>query len=225
MPSPAAARVRPVVGVVPREGHVAHAEAIKLAQRRQRIFDCVTAFDSHETCDLPLGLGAANAAGGGGEHQFVGMPLNRSINRVNHVQRSSRRAAMLHVPGLNVERKELGSLSAFLHALDVGAIRSWRRAAEIEIIVGHRRGDVVVRVHDDGAPMNCQRALPKCFIARRSRPGLLWFRLRGALRAGGNGDADEYKNKKASQSCAKQSLWSHAKRFITKTFWTEGKLF
>ena len=93
------------------------------------------------------------------------MALNRAIDRVDHVQRAPRRAAVRDVPGLYVKRKELGAQPALLHASDAGAIRSWWSPTKIEIIIRHRRGDVVVSVDHDRASMNDQRSLPKRFIA------------------------------------------------------------
>ena len=67
---------------------------------------------------------------------------------------------MFDVPGLDVERKEQPGDATFLKTIDIRAIRIRRIPAEIEIIIRHRRGDVVVRVNDKRAPMNCQRPLP-----------------------------------------------------------------
>jgi hypothetical protein len=125
--------------------------------------------------------------------------LDRAIDRIDHVERTPGGAAVLHVPGLYVEREELGSLPSLLHPRDAGAIRSRRRAAEIVIVVGHRRGDVIMGVDDYGASMNRQGPLPKRFITRRTRR---CFPLRWpsrALRAGGNREREAGKNKKRSQ--------------------------
>jgi hypothetical protein len=99
-------------------------------------------------------------------HQIVRMALDGAIDGIDHVERATRRAAVLDVPGFDVKRKELGGQSALLHALDVGAIRHGRRATQIEIVVGHRRRHVVVRVDDDRATVNLQRPLPESFVAR-----------------------------------------------------------
>ena len=82
-----------------------------------------------------------------------------------------RAATVLDVPGLDVERKELRRHPALLHSLDVGAIRHWWQTTEIEIVVGHWRRHVVVRVDDDGAAMDLQRALPQSFVPRLRRLG------------------------------------------------------
>ena len=126
------------------------------------------AFDSHQAGDLALGLRAPNVRRRSRKDQFVRMPLDRAIDGVDHVERAPRCAAMRDVPGLDVERKELGSHAALLHPRDVGAVRIRRHAAQIVIVVGHRRGDIVVRVDDDRPPLNLKRSLPERFIARRT---------------------------------------------------------
>src|ERR1051325_10969443 len=113
--------IGPVVGVVPRECHVANAETVELAQCRQGILDGVTTFDSHQRRDLSLPLRATNIGGGGRDHQIPRMALDCSINRVDHVQSATRGSAMLDVPWFDVKRKELGGKSTLLHAFDAGA--------------------------------------------------------------------------------------------------------
>ena len=78
---------------------------------------------------------------------------------------------MFDVPGFDVEREELGGQAAFLHTFDVGFVGRRRLAAQIEVVVRHRRGYVVVRVDDDGASLDLQRALPEPFIARLAGNG------------------------------------------------------
>src|SRR3989442_904954 len=81
-------------------------------------------------------------------------------SRIDHVERAPRGAAVSDIPGLYVKRKELRSLATLLHARNAGAIRRWRRAAQIVIIIRHRRGDVIVCIDDDCAPVNRERSLP-----------------------------------------------------------------
>ena len=114
------------------------------------------------------------------------MPLDRAIDRIDHVERAPGSAAVGDVPGLDVKREKLGAHTALLHARDAGAIRRGRRAAQIVIVVGHRRSHVVVGVDDDRAPLNRQCSLPQRFIARRARcdwSSLRW--LRRSLRTDG----------------------------------------
>src|SRR5215213_10016164 len=99
------------------------------------------------------------------------MSLDCSINGIDHVERATRGSAVLDVPGSYVKRKELGGESALLHASDVCAIGNRRRAAKIEIVVGHRCRDVVMGVDDDRAPVNLERSLPESFVASLSRSG------------------------------------------------------
>src|SRR6267143_4044600 len=93
------------------------------------------------------------------------MTLDSAIDTVNHIERSSRGAAMPDIPGPDIERKEFGCHATVLHALQAGAIRDRRRAAEIVIIIGHRCRYVVVRVDDDCAPVNSERFLPELFVS------------------------------------------------------------
>ena len=72
----------------------------------------------------------------------------------------ARRAAMLDIPGLDVQRKEFGVEATFFHPFDTRAIRSGRSSAEVIVIVGHWRGDVIVRVNDNRTPLNSQGPLP-----------------------------------------------------------------
>src|ERR1041385_7666783 len=92
------------------------------------------------------------------------MTLDGAINGVDHVESAPCRAAVFDVPGPDVEREEFRGQAACLHALDVGAVGRWRRAAQVEVVVGHRRSDVVVRVDDDGATLDLQGALPETLV-------------------------------------------------------------
>src|SRR5215510_626068 len=113
------------------------------------------------------------------------MALDGAIDGVNHVERAPRRAAVRHVPGSDVKRKELGCQAAFLHSLDVRPIGNGRRTSQVEIIIRHRRGDVVMSVNDDRAAMNRECSLPERFITSRTRGSCSYkWRLRRALCAG-----------------------------------------
>jgi hypothetical protein len=82
------------------------------------------------------------------------MAFHRTINRIDHIQGASCRAAVLDVPGFDVEREEFRRQTAFLHTFDARAIWSRGSSTEIEIVVGHRGGHVVMRVNDDRAPVD-----------------------------------------------------------------------
>src|SRR6476620_8904740 len=99
------------------------------------------------------------------------MSFDRAINRIDHVERATRGTAVRDVPRSHVKRKEFSRQPALLHALDAGAIRDRRSAAEIVIVVRHRRCYVVVRVDDDFAAMNSLSSPPKGFIAPGTRHG------------------------------------------------------
>src|SRR6185437_14709673 len=97
------------------------------------------------------------------------MTLDRTVDRINHVERAAGGAAVGDVPWSHVKRKEFGSESALLHALDAGSIRHRRWTAKIVVVVCHRGRHVVVRVDDDRLAMNLERPLPELFVALRLR--------------------------------------------------------
>ena len=216
----AAARIRPIVRVVPRQRHITHPQPIELAQRRQGIFDRVSTFDSHQAGNLVLCFRAPNVGRGGREHQVVRMPFNRAIDRIDHVERAPRRAAMRDVPGLDVEREKLSAEAALLHAFDTRAIRRRRRPAKIVIVIGHGRGHVVVRVDYDRAPLNRERSLPQRFIPWRAARRLSLRRLSSPLRADRNCRGDECENEKGRQHRKQQSWWFHGVEIYHKRYRT-----
>src|SRR5215813_13899735 len=99
------------------------------------------------------------------------MSFDGTIDGIDHIERPPRRASMPDVPGLDVKRKEFSRQAALLHARDVCAIWLGWVAAQVEIVIRHRRRDVVVRVDDNRAAMNRERSLPQRLIARGTRLG------------------------------------------------------
>src|ERR1043166_1495610 len=128
------------------------------------------------------------------------MAFDSSINRVDHVQRAACGAAVVDVPGPDVKGRELRGQSALFHPLDARAVWSWGSAAQIVIVVGHRRRNVVVRVDDDCAAMNLERALPE--------------RLVTGLRSDRQSDqADDKQTEEFSESHEFTFLRGHMKRY------------
>ena len=164
----AACSIGPVVRVIPGQRHVSNAQPVKLAQCRQGIFYGVTAFNSHQTSNLVLGFCAPNVSGRSCKHQIIRMAFDCAIDRIDHVERSPRGATMRNVPGLDVKREEFGGHATLFHALNIGAIRCRRCAAEIEVVIRHWRRDVVVSVDNNRPPMNGQCSLPEGRIASRA---------------------------------------------------------
>jgi hypothetical protein len=78
---------------------------------------------------------------------------------------------VLDVPGLDVEREEFRRQPTLLHTFDVRAIRRRGSSTQIEIVVGHRGGHVVMRVDNDRAPVDLQRPLPESFVPRLGNCG------------------------------------------------------
>ena len=64
-------RVRPVDVVVVGERHVAHAQPVQRAQRRQGVVDGVAALGAHQRGDTALGARRLHVVGGAGEPQVV----------------------------------------------------------------------------------------------------------------------------------------------------------
>ena len=89
------------------------------------------------------------------------MSLDRAIDVIDHVERAPRRTAFGRVLAIDVNGKELCRQSALLHAREIGVILPDRRHAEIVIVVSHHRQNVVVRIDDDRAAMNRERAPPQ----------------------------------------------------------------
>src|SRR5207248_7166076 len=87
-------------------------------------------------------------AGARALHSF---PTRRSSDLI---ERAPRCAAVLDVPRLYIKRKEFSVEAALLHPLEAGAIRRRRTAAQIVIVIRHRRGDVVVRVDRKSTRLN-----------------------------------------------------------------------
>ena len=179
VPRRIAARVGPLVRVVVRQGHVAHAEAVELAQRRQRVLNRVPALYAHQHADLPLPFRAPNVRGRGRKHQVFRVLLNLPVRHVNQIERARRRPALRdvilrnplrrRVLPVNINRKELARHPRLLQALQVRVILPRRRRAQIVILIHHNRRDVVMPVHDDRLPMNRQRTLPQTLIPLRRR--------------------------------------------------------
>src|SRR6185436_8029812 len=99
------------------------------------------------------------------------MTFDRTIDRIDHVERAPGRTTVRHVPGSDVKRKEFGGQSPLLHAFNAGAIWERRLAAEIVVVIRHRRRNVVMRIDDDCLALNVECSFPKLFIARRLRRG------------------------------------------------------
>src|SRR5215203_3876313 len=94
------------------------------------------------------------------------MTFDGSINGIDHVQCAPRGAAVLDVPGFYVEGEKLGGHSSLFHPGNGRSVRSRRSSTEVEIVVRHRRCDVVVGVYDDGAAMDLKGTLPESLVSR-----------------------------------------------------------
>src|ERR1043165_3193066 len=124
----------------------------------------MAAFNPHECGDLSLFLCTTNIGYGSGQHQIVWVTLNRAVNGIDHVERSSRCTGP-NVIWFDVDGKELCCQTTFLHAIEAGAIWNRRRATQIVVVVGHWCGDVVMTINDNGLAMDGKRAFPELLIA------------------------------------------------------------
>src|ERR1041385_1966749 len=79
------------------------------------------------------------------------------------------RAAVRDIPWLNVKGKEFSGEPALLHARDTSAGGFGRIPAEVVIVIGHRRRNVIVSVDDNRAPMDGEGSLPQRLVARGAR--------------------------------------------------------
>src|ERR1700754_16315 len=159
--------VGPVVSVIPRQRHVTNSQTVKLSQRWQRVFDCVSTLDSHQASNLSLFLSPTYVCNGSGKHKIVRIAFNGSIDRIDHVERTTRRTSLCSVMWLDIDREKLCSKSAFLHTRDTGAIRNWWSATKIVVIISHRGRDIVVCIDHNGFTLNLQGSLPEFFIPNR----------------------------------------------------------
>jgi hypothetical protein len=114
--------IRPVVGVVVRQRHVTHAQTVKVAQRKERIFNRVAALDAHQGGDLPLPLGATDIGDRRRHHDVAGVAFRRTIDDVDHIHRAPRRSALLRVFLIHVDGKKLPRHAALLHAREIRVI-------------------------------------------------------------------------------------------------------
>src|SRR5205085_11461105 len=118
------------------------------------------ALDAHQRGDLTLPGDAADVGGCAGHLEAFGVAAHLLAHGVDHVEGAPGRAAAFG--GLladeffaDVDGEELGVEAAFFHAPDV-CVRPQRAVsvdpatAEVEVFVHHGRGDVVVRIDDDG---------------------------------------------------------------------------
>ena len=172
--------VGPVGRLVVRQGHVADAASMELAERGHRPADLVAALDAQHRPDPPLAMDADHVVGALGELEVLGIGVNETVRRVDllycgadgHVAED--RAA-------DIDRPELAADAASAHPFHVGHQRrlSLVRAglqplhAQLEIL-SERPRQVVV-------PVDQRRAL------QDSVDPLLHGRI-DRLREGGCGD-------------------------------------
>ncbi len=92
--------VGPFIGVRPRERHVAHAQAVVIAQQVHVVLDRVSAFDAHERGQFVLAVGALDVGDGKGHHHAVGMMRRLLVDRVDQIEGVAGEMALI---GLGVD--------------------------------------------------------------------------------------------------------------------------
>ncbi len=162
-----AAGVANVVGVRPGERHVAHAQAVIIAQDADVAFDGVPAFHAQQRGELMLAMRGQDVLGAEGHHHLVGMAARLLVDRVDHVERALGFVAFIRLR-LDPDGKEFRAQIAGLdlveiHVAGAGVLR------EIEILVDETAGRVGVSVDDDGRIVDGSPALVRGSFGLRRR--------------------------------------------------------
>ena len=146
--------IRPLVRVRPGERHIAHAEAVIIAQQVHVVLDRVAAFDAHERGELVFLVGALDIGHGKGHHHAVRMVRGLLVDRVDEIECVSGEVALVGL-GIYPDGKELGAQIAaagFVEA-DVAHVVGIGRA-DVEAFVEKTLGRVGMGVDYDGGFLN-----------------------------------------------------------------------
>ncbi len=141
------AGVAQFVGVRPSERHVAHAEAVIIAQNAHVALDRVPALDAQQRGQLVLAMRGQNVLGAEGHHHLVGVQPRLLVHGVNHVERALD-LLPLEGPGVHPNGEELRAQVAGFDLVEVqvtgaGVLR------EIEVFVHEAAWRVGVGVNDE----------------------------------------------------------------------------
>ena len=171
-----AGRIRPLVGIRPGQGHVAHAQAVEIAQHADVVFDGVSAFHAQQRGELLLRAGARahDVLGAVGHHHLVGMIGGLLVDRIDQIQRAPGVVAV-EVTGLDPDGKEFGaeiSLADFLQ-VDVALVPRGG-GPDVESLIEKALRRIGVGVNHDGGIVEPTR------LGRHRRAG-----VGHVLRAGG----------------------------------------
>src|SRR5205823_9109650 len=148
--------IRPLVVAAVRQGHVAHAEAGKFAQRVEVGVDHVPAFDAHQSGDLALFVSGADFGGGGGQGEFFRVSAHLLANCLNLRDCAVHGFGSRDFAG-NPDRKENRVQAAFAHAWKINAavVVSF---SNVKLSIEEALGCVVVGIHNDRGEMQFLRA-------------------------------------------------------------------
>ena len=145
-----ARRVGPFVGVRPAQGHVAHAEAVEIAEQANVVFDGVAAFNAEQCGKFVFAVGALDVGDAESHHHAVGMAGGLLIDRIDEIERVAGEVALV---GFRVhpDGEELGAEIAGLGLVeaDVAGVFGIGRS-DVVVFVEKALRRVGVRVDDDG---------------------------------------------------------------------------
>ena len=122
------------------ERHVAHAEAVVVAQQADVVLDGVPAFDAHQRRQFVFLVGALDIGDGKGHHHAVGMSRGLLVNRVDQIEGMLGEMALIGCGSTQIEKKSAPrfpprALSRLICPYVVGI-----RVANIEVLSRKRCG-------------------------------------------------------------------------------------
>jgi hypothetical protein len=95
------------------QGHVAHAEAVEIAQEADVVFDGVSAFDAQQGGELVLAVGALDVFDAEGHHHAVGMAGGLFVDGIDEIERVAGVVAFVASGSTQMEKNSAPRLPAF----------------------------------------------------------------------------------------------------------------
>ena len=100
--------IGPFVGVRPGERHVAHAQAVVVAQQVDIVLDRVPALDPHQRGEFVLLVGALDVGCGESHHHAVGMPRGLLVDGIDQIESVLGEVALVGL-WFHPDREEFGA--------------------------------------------------------------------------------------------------------------------
>ena len=130
-----------------RQGHVADAEPVIVAQQARAVFNRVTAFESHQARDFMALMRFFDIGGGQGRTEGAGITVEDVVlYGVDHLKRTIGGMIAVYVGSGDIHGEENRTDAALFEPCDIG-LRLWG-VADVRAIDGEAR-DVVVGVDQD----------------------------------------------------------------------------